>query len=366
MMSRPRRLSVSLVVLLGVALAGTPAGQTGAQRGEWPTYGGDLANTRYSPLDQITPENFNKLEVAWRFKTDALGPDPEFNFQSTPLMVGGVVYTTAGTRRAAVAIDAASGEMLWMHRIDEGERAEEAPRRLSGRGLAYWADPAGDRIFYVTPGYQLIALDAKTGQRATSFGTNGIVDLKLGLDQEITDLITSDIGLHTAPIVSRSAVIVIGAAHTEGSGRPTPSNVKGYVRGFDARTGARKWIFHTIPQAGEFGNDTWLNDSWRYTGNTGVWTQISIDEELGLVYLPVEMPTGDYYGGHRPGNNLFGSSLVAVELETGRRRWHQQTVHHDIWDSDLPSAPVLVNINVNGRAVRAVAQPTKQNLLFVY
>jgi quinoprotein glucose dehydrogenase len=343
----------------------TPVGTPGLNR-EWTTYGGDLANTRYSPLEQINAGNFDRLQIAWRFKTENLGPDPEFNFQSTPLMVDGVVYTTAGTRRAAVAIDAASGELLWMHRIDEGERAEEAPRRLSGRGLAYWTDPTGGaRIFYVTPGYQLIALDAKTGARITSFGTNGIVDLKLGLDQDNLDLVTADIGLHTAPIVARG-VIVIGAAHTEGSGPPTPSNVKGYVRGFDARTGARKWIFHTIPQAGEFANDTWLNDSWRFTGNTGVWTQISIDEELGLVYLPVEMPTGDYYGGHRPGNNLFGSSLVAVELETGRRRWHQQTVHHDIWDSDLPSAPVLVNINVDGRAVRAVALPTKQNLLFVY
>jgi quinoprotein glucose dehydrogenase len=353
--------------LLGIFLSLAPllsAQQQGGADQEWRTYGGDLANTRYSPLEQIQAGNFSKLEIAWRFKTENLGPEPEFNFQSTPLMVGGVIYTTAGSRRAVVALDAISGELLWMHRMDEGERGEEAPRRLSGRGLAYWDDPSGPRIFYVTPGYRLVALDARSGARITSFGEQGIVDLKLGLDQEV-DLLSGEIGLHAAPVVSRG-IIVVGAAHVEGSAPRSRTNVKGFVRGFDARTGQRKWIFHTIPLAGEFGNETWLNDSWRYTGNTGVWSQPSIDEQLGLVYLPVEMPTGDYYGGHRPGDNLFGSSLVAVELETGRRVWHQQLVHHDIWDFDLPSAPVLANITVDGRAIRAVAQPTKQGFLFVF
>jgi quinoprotein glucose dehydrogenase len=340
------------------------AAQQDEARQEWGTYGADLANTRYSPLDQIQAGNFARLQIAWRFKTENLGAEPEFNFQSTPLMVGGVVYTTAGTRRAVVALDATTGELLWMHRIDEGERGEEAPRRLSGRGLAYWEDAAGPRIFYVTPGYRLVALDARTGARVPDFGEQGIVDLKLGLDQEV-DLLSGEIGLHAAPVVSRG-IIVIGAAHVEGSAPRSRTNVKGFVRGFDARTGERKWIFHTLPLAGELGNETWLNESWRYTGNTGVWSQPSIDEELGLVYLPVEMPTGDYYGGHRPGNNLFGSSLVAVELETGKRVWHQQLVHHDIWDYDLPAAPVLADITVNGRAIRAVAQITKQGFVFVF
>ena len=181
-----------------------------------------------------------------------------------------------------------------MHRLDEGERGEAAPRRLSGRGLAYWDDGGSGRIIYITPGYHLITLDAATGDRVTGFGTNGIVDLKQGMDQEI-DPITGEVGLHATPTVAGDTIIV-GAAHLPGGAPASMKNVKGYVRGFDARTGERRWIFHTIPGADEFGNDTWLNDSWRYTGNAGVWGQISVDEELGIVYLPTEMPTNDYYG----------------------------------------------------------------------
>ncbi len=256
------------------------------------------ASTRYSPLDQINAGNFNKLEVAWRFKTDSLGPRPEYQFEATPLMVHGVLYTTAGSRRAVVALDAATGEMLWMHSENEGERGRNAPRQLSGRGLAYWTDGKEERILYVTPGYRLIALDAKTGIPVPSFGKNGVVDLKLDDDQEI-DLVTGEVGLHSTPVVAKN-VVIVGAAHLTGGVPKSKKNVKGYVRGFDVRTGKRLWIFHTIPQPGEFGNDTWVNDSWSYTGNTGVWGQISVDEELGLVYLPVELPTGDYYGGASP------------------------------------------------------------------
>ena len=346
----------------------TVIGQSGAANGEWRNYGGDLGHTRYAPLDQIDASNFSKLEVAWRFKTDSLGPRPEFQFESTPLMVKGVVYTTAGSRRAAVALDAATGEMLWLHSENEGARGANAPRQLSGRGLAYWAGtpPAFDdaRILYVTPGYRLIALNAKTGALVSSFGTSGVVDLKKDDDQEM-DLVTGEVGLHSTPTVAKN-VVIIGAAHKTGGNPKSRRNEKGYVRGFDVRTGKRLWIFHTIPQAGEFGNDSWEKDSWSYTGNTGVWGQISADEELGLVYLPVELPTGDYYGGHRPGNGLFGESLVAVDLQTGKRRWHYQLVHHGIWDMDIPCAPILVDITVNGRAVKAVAQPTKQAWLYVF
>jgi glucose dehydrogenase len=257
---------------------------------EWRTYGADLASTRYAPLDQITRDNFGKLEVAWRFRTDNLGPRPEFNFQSTPLMVGGVLYTTAGSRRAVVALDAATGEMLWIHREDEGMRGQEAPRQLSGRGLAYWSDGRNARIIYVTPGYRMIALDARTGALISSFGRSGAVDLKLQMDQEM-DPITGDVGLHAAPVIAKD-VIIIGAAHTEGSRPVSRRNDKGYVRGYDVRTGRRLWIFHTIPKPGEFGYDTWKEGSEEYTGNTGVWGQMSVDEELGLVYLPIEMPTG--------------------------------------------------------------------------
>ncbi|MBV8847360.1 MAG: pyrroloquinoline quinone-dependent dehydrogenase [Bryobacterales bacterium] len=338
--------------------------QTGAKNGEWPTYGADLGNTHYSALDQIDASNFNKLTVAWRFKTDSLGPRPEYQFETTPLMVRGVVYTTAGTRRDVVALDAANGEMLWMHRENEGARGSNAPRQLSGRGLAYWTDGREERILYVTPGYRLIALDAKTGSPVSSFGEKGVVDLKLDDDQEI-DLVTGEVGLHATPVVAKDTVIV-GAAHRSGGVPKSFRNVKGFVRGYDVRTGKRLWIFHTIPRPGEFGIDTWLNDSWSYTGNTGVWGQISVDEDLGLVYLPVELPTGDYYGAHRPGNNLFGESLVAVDLKTGQRKWHYQLVHHGLWDMDIPCAPILADITVNGRTIKAVAQPTKQANLYVF
>jgi quinoprotein glucose dehydrogenase len=354
-----RWLAIALLFLA----VGRLAAQSGARNGEWRTYGGDLGNTRYTPLDQINATNFNMLEVAWRFKTDKLGPRPEFQFESTPLMVGGIVYSTAGTRRAVVALDAATGEMIWMHSEREGARGAAAPRQLSGRGLAYWTDGTAATILYVTPGYRLIALDAKTGVPVASFGKNGVVDLKEDDDQAI-DLITGEVGLHSTPIVARD-VVIVGAAHRSGGVPRSRSNVKGYVRGFDARTGKRLWIFHTIPSPGEFGNDTWLKDSWAYTGNAGVWAQISVDEDLGTAYLPVELPTGDYYGGHRPGNGLFGESIVAVDLRTGQRKWHYQLVHHGIWDMDIPCAPILVDINVNGRAIKAVAQPTKQAFLYV-
>ena len=356
--------SVRNLLFLFVAVAA--AAQVRYKETEWPTYGADLANTKYRPLDQINASNFNKLEIAWRFKTDSLGTRPEFKLEGTPLVVNGVLYATAGTRRSVVALDPASGELLWTHGEHEGERGAAAPRQLSGRGVAYWSDGKQERILYVTPGYRLMALDAKTGVPIPSFGKGGSVDLKLDDDQTILpDLTTGEIGLHAAPIVAKDTVIV-GAAFREGMTPKTYRNNKGYVRGFDVRTGKRLWIFHTIPMKGEFGYDTWEKGSAEYTGNTGVWTQMSVDEELGLAYLPVESPTGDYYGGHRPGNNLYGESLVCVDLKTGQRKWHYQLVHHPLWDMDISSAPILADVNVNGRAIRAVAQPTKQGILYVF
>jgi quinoprotein glucose dehydrogenase len=341
-------------------------GQYHAKETEWPTYTADLAGTRYRPFDQINASNFNDLEVAWRLKTDMFGNRPEYKLEGTPLVVNGVLYTTAGSRRAAIAVDAATGELLWVHGEREGKRGAAAPRQLSGRGLAYWSDGTAERILYITQGYRLVCLDAKTGVRVPSFGEDGIVDLKQNDDQTIfPDLITGEIGLHAAPIVVGNTVIV-GAAFREGFTPSSMRNNKGYVRGFDVRTGKRLWIFHTIPQKGEFGYDTWLNGSAEYTGNTGVWTQITVDEELGLVYLPVESPTGDFYGGHRPGNNLFGESLVCIDLKTGERRWHFQLVHHPLWDMDISSAPILADITVNGHPVKAVAQPSKQGFLYVF
>jgi quinoprotein glucose dehydrogenase len=356
-------LGVSLVIVVAWA-AFRAEGQSGIKNGEWPNWGGDLGNTRYAPFDQVNAANFSSLQIAWRFKTDNLGPQPEFNLESTPLMVKGVLYSTGGTRRSVVALNAATGELLWVHGEDEGRRGLGSPRPLSGRGLSYWTDGREERIYYVTAGYRLVALNAKTGRPIPTFGQSGIVDLKLDDDQPI-DLETGEIGLHATPLVTKD-VIVVGAAHLAGGAPKSKKHVKGYVRGYDVRTGKRLWIFHTIPKPGEFGNDTWLNDSWSYTGNTGAWTQMAADEDLGLVYLPVEMPTGDYYGGHRPGNGLFGESLVAVDIKTGKRKWHFQMVHHGLWDMDVSTPPILADITVNGKTIKAVAQPTKQSFLYVF
>lgn len=356
-----RAACIVLLLLSG----GAPA-QRGAPDGQWPAYGGDLGHTRYSPLARIDADNFSALEVAWRFRTDNFGPAPEYRYQATPLMVDGKVYVTAGSRRAAAALDAGTGELLWMHRLDEGERGRAAPRRLSGRGLAYWPGDGerGPRILYVTPGYRLVALDAATGLPAAEFGRDGVVDLKAGLDQAV-DPVSADIGLHATPAVAGD-VVIVGAAHRTGGNAPSRENVKGFVRGFDARTGERLWMFRTVPPPGEYGHESWGGDSAAYTGNTGVWAQISVDAELGTVYLPVEAATGDYYGAYRPGDNLFAESLVAVDLHTGERKWHFQLVHHGIWDHDIPCAPILADVVIDGRLRKIVAQPTKQAFLYVF
>jgi len=361
------RLQIGLLcVALGGFFAGTALSQSQAKSGEWPSYAADLAGTRYRPLDQINATNFSDLEIAWRIKTDNFGDRPEYKLEGTPLMANGVLYATAGSRRAIIALDAGTGELLWIHGEHEGKRGGAAPRQLSGRGLAYWSDGKDERILYVTPGYRLICLNAKTGQPVSTFGRDGVVDLKLDDDQEILpDLETGEIGIQSAPVVAGN-IVMIGAAFREGMTPRSMRNNKGYVRGFDVLTGKRLWIFHTIPKKGEFGYDTWEKGSAEYTGNTGVWTQITVDEQLGLVYLPVESPTSDFYGGHRPGNNLFGETLVCVDLKTGERKWHFQLVHHPLWDMDISSAPILADIVVDGKPVKAVAQPSKQGFLYVF
>jgi quinoprotein glucose dehydrogenase len=336
---------------------------------EWASYTADIRGTRYRPLDQINASNFNKLEIAWRFKTDNLGPFPEYKLEGTPVMVNGVIYTTGGTRRSVVALDAKTGEVIWTHSMREGKRAAVSPRQLSGRGVSYWTDGRGDeRVVYVTTGYRLVELDAKTGTPVRSFGTNGLVDLKVGVvkgvDQQI-DLETGEIGIHSTPAIAND-VIIVGSSMREGATVPTHNNTKGLVRAFDARSGKKLWQFNTIPRPGEFGIDTWQEDSWAVNGNTGVWNQITVDEDLGLAYLPVETPTSDYYGGHRPGDNLFAESVVCVDLRTGQRKWHFQLVHHPIWNFDISAAPILADITVDGRPIKAVAQPTKQGYLYVF
>jgi len=342
--------------------------QPSTKNGDWPYYTADVKGTKYSPLDQINGSNFKELEVAWRFKTDNLGTRPEFKLEGTPLVIKGIMYATGGTRRAVFALRAETGELLWTHSEFEGARAVNSPRQLSGRGVSYWTDGKEERILYVTTGYRLVALDAKTGTRISSFGKDGVVDLKVGVTygtgQQI-DLETGDAGLHSTPTVVKD-VVIVGIAMKEGMTVKSHNNTKGQVRAFDVKSGKLLWTFNTIPKPGEFGNDSWLNNSWATNGNTGVWTQITVDEELGLVYLPVESPTSDFYGAHRPGNNLFGESLVCVDLKTGQRKWHFQIVHHPIWDYDLSSAPILADIVVDGRPVKAVALPSKEAFLYVF
>jgi quinoprotein glucose dehydrogenase len=362
-----RRTTSHVCAVAGLALLGVALGQraTGPAPVEWKTYGADLASTRYSPLDQINKDNFSKLKIAWKLSTNDLGPRPDTLYSATPLFVGNVLYTTAGSARTVVALNPTTGSVLWKHSEDEGPRGQSAARSGAGRGVAYWASANGSdqRIIYVTPGYRMIALDAKTGEPITAFGQGGVVDLKLDNDQDL-DLVASDIGLNATPLVAGD-VVVVGAAHRFSGSPRTVNNARGYVRGFDVRTGKRLWIFHTVPKPGEYGYDTWLDKGADRNGNTGAWAQFSADLDLGLVYVPVEMPTGDFYGGNRPGNTLFDESLVALDIKTGKRKWHYQFTHHGVWDYDPPCAPVLYDLMVSGRRVRALAQPTKQAFLYV-
>jgi quinoprotein glucose dehydrogenase len=372
MMARLSRLlliGVLAAVIAPIHGQSTAAGKPSIMNGEWPDYSGDLRGWRYSPLDQINASNFNQLQVAWRFKTDSLGPRPEYKLEGTPVMAKGMLYTTAGTRRSVISLDGRTGELNWAHSLREGQRAAVSPRQLSGRGVSYWTDGKGDeRVIYVTTGYQLVELDAKTGAMIPSFANKGVLDLKVGVvkgvNQQI-ELESGEIGIHSTPAVVGD-IVIIGSSFREGATVSTHNNTKGLVRAFDVRTGKQLWRFNTIPNPGEFGHETWENDSWAINGNVGVWTQISVDEELGLVYLPVESPTSDHYGGHRPGNNLFAESLVCVDLKTGKREWHFQFVHHPLWNLDMSSAPLLADISVNGRAIKAVAVPSKQNFLYVF
>ena len=329
---------------------------------EWLGYHNDTHATRYAPLDQINRNNVQDLEVAWRWTTVNHGPNPEFNYESTPIMADGVLYTTAGRRRDVVAIDPVTGENLWMFRYDEGAR--RGPRVNSGRGVSYWRDGDQSRVIVVTPGYYLISLDTATGKPDPDFGENGLVDLRVGQEDRF-DIDIEDIpsGL-TAPPVIVDGVIVIGAAFPSGGSPRSKSGPAGNIRGYDMHTGEMLWRFHTIPQEGEFGTETWRDNSNTFTGNAGSWAAMSADQERGIVYVPVEAATGDMYGGHRPGDNLFSQSLVALDARTGERIWHYQLIHHDIWDYDPPTAPVLAELEVDGEIIPAAIQVSKQGMVY--
>lgn len=397
-------------VLLGVAFtclvafapwAGHVEAQQGARNGEWRSYGGDSGSTKYSPLDQINGDNFAKLKIAWRWKSiDAFlskrTPDggewsaplaaivkqleqetPNLyrkqnspiisNFQATPLMVNGVLYFNTPLSQG-VAVDARTGQTLWIYNprsYEEGTTAMSVTWRQ--RGVAYWTDGKEERVFWGTGNAYLICVDAKTGHPCANFGKQGRIDLYEGLpngkrkDRDYLNAMLMSV--QSPPIVVRD-VVIHGSSISDR--RIMKQSIPGWVRAWDVRTGQHKWDFHTVPQAGEEGVETWKNDSWKYSGNTNVWSMMSGDEELGYVYLPIGTPTNDYYGGHRPGDNLFAESLVCVDVTTGKKVWHFQAIHHGLWDWDFPAAPNLLDINVDGRAIKAVAQVSKQGFIYTF
>lgn len=372
---------VAAIMLLS-ALAGNTAAQQGMITGEWRYFGGDSGSTKYSSLDQIDRNNFSQLEIQWRWqsidsrfdleqlKTEYTNlqipndvPDVGINaLKVAPLAVDGVLYVSTPLYQAA-AIDATTGATLWTY--DPRSYASGIPTMMLGfsnRGLAYWSDGTESRVVWGTGDGYLIAVDAASGEADPAFGDGGRVDLIAGIPRArrqppINYSVTS------SPIIVGD-VIVVGAAVTDQPG--VKEMPPGHVRGFDIHSGQLLWTFHTIPQAGEFGNATWENGSWEYSGHANVWTLMSADSEAGIVYLPVGSPTNDFYGGHRLGDNLFANSLVAVNARTGERLWHFQLVHHDLWDSDPPAAPNLVDITVDGRPIKAVAQATKHGFVFVF
>ena len=397
-----------LAVIVGCALGvGQASAQQGATGGEWRSHSGDLGATKYSPLDQITADNFADLEMVWHWLTvdthlarstgagttlvaaetlfDLLEQaEPERWAEwdgvrrsltrpsiralvATPLMVNGVLYLSTALYRAA-AIDARTGETLWVHDPRAYESGSPPPLPWRHRGVAYWEDDGVARVFWGTGDGFLIAVDAKTGLPAEEFGDHGRVDLTDGLPRaprERRDILNLlPISSQSPPLVVRDTVIVGSSINDRALTKEAPP---GWVRAYDVRTGRPKWDFHTVPQGpDEFGADTWLDDSWRYSGNTNVWSLMSGDDELGFAYLPIGTATNDYYGGHRLGHNLFAESLVAVDAETGQRQWHFQMVHHGLWDYDLPAAPNLLDITVGGRQVKAVAQVSKQGFVYAF
>lgn len=402
-MSRPLARFIALVTWMAIAgfSIGPAEAQQGATDGEWRVYGGDKGGTKYSPLDQIDRDNYPDLEIAWRWKsvdgflskTTAAGGEwwssrdavveqleketeelyrnqnsPNYSsFQATPLMVGGVLYFNTPLSQG-VAVDARTGETLWVYNpksYEEGTTSMTVTWRE--RGVAYWTDGTDERVLWGTGSGHLICVHAKTGYPCEGFGQNGRVDLTVGLpraDRSERDYLNAMLYSVQSPPIIVGDVVIHGSSIADR--RIAKEAVPGWVRAWDVRTGEHKWDFHTVPQEGEEGVETWLNDSWKYSGNANVWSYLSADEELGIVYLPTGTSTNDYYGGHRLGDNLFAESIVAVNAETGEKVWHFQAIHHGLWDLDFPTAPNLLDITVDGRPIKALAQVSKQGFIYAF
>jgi quinoprotein glucose dehydrogenase len=378
----------------------------GNKPGEWRYWGGDAWSTRYSALDQINGSNFDSLQIAWQWNAGEFGEDEYY--RTTPLYANGRILTVATTRRKAFAINPATGKTLWQWGIDEGIRWQKAARQFAGRGLAYWTDGREERAIVITPGYHLASIDAKTGVADPKFGKNGIVDLMEGLGYPLVPLAVDDSGpniisegaparrakpgekwnrttktgadgtigidpvngqiANSSPAIVVGDVIIVGNSSIHGYYPVRLHNIPGFIRGFDVHTGKQLWKFNLVPQKGEFGAESWQNGSAPGTpgvGKNDAWATYTADPDLGLVYIPVGEGLSDEYGGHRPGNNLFANSIVAIDAKTGVRKWHFQMVHHDIWDYDTPMAPNLLDVTVNGQRRKVIAATTKQGWVYV-
>ena len=373
--------------LLAPAVAGAQGSETPA--GEWRYIGGDAGHTRYSGLDQVTADNFEDLEVAWVWRGDNYGPGTLGVSRATPVYVDGVLYTVAGERRNVVAIDPATGETLWTYREPHTTRFDRGMRNGYGKGVAYAEVDGRGVIYIISPAFFLHALDAASGLPLENWGApvplpgfprTGVVDLLPDLIagwgpwQSWDGAYDPDFGIprelgyitSSSPPIVVNGVVIVGNSAEQGYNQTRIENVPGDIMGYDARTGEHQWKFHVIPRPGEFGHETWENDAWEWTGDVSSWAPISADPERGLVYVPTNPPTIDFYGGFRPGDGLFGTSVIALDVETGQRAWHFQTVHHDIWNFDNPTAPVALDVTVDGRPRQIVVQTTKQGWAYTF
>jgi quinoprotein glucose dehydrogenase len=399
-----RKVLAVLTLIASPVLAqnGSKAAPRGNPPGEWRYWGADAWSSRYSPLDQINASNFNNLQIAWTWSP---GGTDEY-FRSTPLYANGRMYSVGKQERHAFAIDPATGKQLWEYGLEEGIRFQKAPRPYSGRGLVYWSSGNNERIILVTPGYHMVSIDAKTGKPDPKFGKDGVVDLMEGLGIPLVPLAVDDtvalaysdgfpyrqakpgetwnaqtrtgadgtVGIlgqigASSPAIMVGDMIVVGNSHIHGYYPIRMTNNRSYIRGFDVKTGKQVWKFNLVPEPGEYGADTWERGTKMGTpgiGKVDAWAPYSADPELGLVYIPVGMPLIDEYGGHRPGANLYANSLIAIDAKSGQRKWHFQTVHHDIWDYDLPMSPNLLDIRINGRVRKVVAQTSKQGWIYTF
>ncbi len=388
--TRRRTLGVALVL---AGLMALPALAVAQERnnpyGEWRYQSADAWGTRYSPVDQVTAGNFEDLEIAWLWRGDNFGPTPSTVSRSTPSYIDGILYTVSGSRRTVVAIDPPTGETLWTYREPNTTRWERSMRADYGKGVAYGEIDGRGVIYITTPAFFLHAIDAKTGRPVENWGSpvplpgfpeTGVVDLlpdllngwgpweSWGQPYDPDFGIPTELGFITnsSPPIVVNGVVVVGNSAEQGYTQSRAENVPGDILGYDARTGEHKWKFHIIPRPGEFGHETWLNDAWQYTGDVSSWAPLSADNERGIVYIPTNPPTIDYFGGFRPGENLYGTSVIALNVETGEREWHFQTVHNDQWNYDLSNVPILANLTVDGRDIPAVIQNTKQGMIFAF